>query len=208
VPVFAITRKGQGNPLRRSRKDPQGHAYFAAIDGAQRSIRIMTPNLNYAPLMKALLRAAQRGVQVQLLVSLGFNRDAENRPLQGGCNEKSAHWLEREAREQEVPVGCLDVRWYAHDGVVAVDGSGANAMHAKYLSVDDQVVLVGSTNLDTQSLLHSREFDFLVDDTATTRAWDAQVFLPAWRRSVAAWRSTRPLPPPSAPLPPPAPLAR
>lgn len=194
VPVFAISRQGRGNPLSRSHQDPQGRAYLAALDGAQRSIRILTPNLNYAPVKEALVRAAARGVRVQLVFSLGFNRDAENRILQGGHNAKTATWLGGRILEHDLPPGRLQVRWYSHDGRLPVDGSGPHAMHAKYLSVDDQLVIVGSTNLDTQSWLHSRELDLLVDDPATTRGWDAQVFLPVWERSLPTTRRARELP--------------
>lgn len=194
VPVFALSRRGRGNPLSRSHHTPQARGYLAALDGAQRSIRILTPNLNYAPVKEALLRAAGRGVHVQLVFSLGFNRDAENRILQGGCNATTATWLGGQVLERGIPPGRLQVRWYSHDGRTPVDGGGRDAMHAKYLSVDDQLVIVGSTNLDTQSWLHSRELDLLVDDPATTRAWDAQVFLPVWERSLPAWRTARELP--------------
>ncbi|MCA8922592.1 MAG: phosphatidylserine/phosphatidylglycerophosphate/cardiolipin synthase family protein [Planctomycetes bacterium] len=204
VPVFAISRRGQGNPLRRSIRDPQGQAYLAAIEHAQRSIRILTPNLNYRPLMEALARAAARGVHVQLVLSRGFNSDAENRPLQGGCNDTTVGWLQERAQALGIGPGLLDPRWYSQDGAAPLEGNGPGASHAKYLSVDDAVVLVGSTNLDTQSLVHSRELDFLVDDVATTRAWDARVFLPAWERAIpAGGRPARTLPPPLAPLPPP-----
>ncbi|MEZ6188462.1 MAG: phosphatidylserine/phosphatidylglycerophosphate/cardiolipin synthase family protein [Planctomycetota bacterium] len=189
VPVYLIGRKANESPLRRRIDDPQGQAYLAAIENARRSLRILTPNLNYRPLMEALVRAAARGVHVQLVLSLGFNKDAENRPLQGGCNETTARWLQSTLFEQQI--GGFELRWYSVDGREPHVGNGPSSSHAKYLTVDGQIALVGSTNLDTQSLLHSRELDFLVDDPATVHAWDARAFLPVWERAVPAWRFAR-----------------
>jgi phosphatidylserine/phosphatidylglycerophosphate/cardiolipin synthase-like enzyme len=68
------------------------------------------------------------------------------------------------------------VRWYSRAGATAVFGNGEYASHAKYSSIDDEVVVVGTANMDTQSWNNSREVNVVVDDAAVTQAWDAQLF--------------------------------
>jgi phosphatidylserine/phosphatidylglycerophosphate/cardiolipin synthase-like enzyme len=79
-----------------------------------------------------------------------------------------------------VPDKCdkLRLRWYTRNGAV-VDGNGLYASHAKYMSLDDNIVIVGTANMDTQSWNNSREINILVDDPAITQTWDRQMFLPA-----------------------------
>ena len=54
------------------------------------------------------------------------------------------------------------------------------AAHAKYMSVDDQVVLVGSMNQDTQSWNNSGETNVAIDSSEVTRHYDSRLFEPAF----------------------------
>lgn len=189
VPMLLATRHADGNPFTNSTRDPQGAAFLTAIGRARRLIRLHTPNLNDDAVKRALLAAIlERGVKVELVVSLGFNERTESLPGQGGGNQKNVAALHRalEARGGPAAAALLDARWFADAAGAPIVGNGPGAAHAKYASFDGHVALVGSTNLDTQSLNHSREVNVVLDDAATTAAWDAAVFEPSFARAAPA----------------------
>jgi phosphatidylserine/phosphatidylglycerophosphate/cardiolipin synthase-like enzyme len=186
IPMLVATRRPDGNPFANDANDPQGRALVAGIDGSRQRIRIITPNLNDDVIKGALLRALRRGVRVELVTSLRFGESNEELPLQGGGNEENVRELyaalDAAARDR------LDVRWFAATPGVPVSGDTDGASHTKYASFDGQVVMVGSYNLDTQSMNHSREVNVVVDDAATVAAWDAAVFEPPFAIGVPAGR--------------------
>jgi phosphatidylserine/phosphatidylglycerophosphate/cardiolipin synthase-like enzyme len=182
-----VGRPAQGWLFLPSSTTSQEQAFLAAIDNAQRRIWIQTPNLNERRIVASLVRAVRRRVRVRLILSKGFNRFAEGLPGQNGCNEDTVHRIAQELRRSglsavEIP-RWLDVRWYSHDGRLPIEGGGAHASHAKYASFDGQIAIVGSTNLDTLSFLHSRETNVVVEDPATAQAWDRQ-FDTVFERSI------------------------
>ena len=48
--------------------------------------------------------------------------------------------------------------------------------HTKYMSVDNQVTVVGSSNMDNQSWYYSRELNIAIDHHEITRKWCNNVF--------------------------------
>lgn len=186
VPMLVASRRPDGNPFSNDTNDPQGRALIVGMDEARQRIRIITPNLNDDAVKSAILRALRRGVRVELVTSLRFGEWSANLPLQGGGNEKNV----RELYAALDPAGRarLDVRWFASSPGVPISGDAPGASHAKYTSLDGEVVIVGSFNLDTQSMNHSREVNVVVDDAATVAAWDGAVFEPAFAVGVPAPR--------------------
>jgi len=176
LPMLTVTRQADPTPSNRI-DNPQDQAFLAAFAAAQTSIHIQTPNLNDDAAKQALIEAIQRGVTVDVVLSKGFNDDTEVLPGQGGTNEENVQLLYDALVAAGVTNACdkLRFRWHAQDGV-AVLGNGAYASHAKYASIDDAIVIVGTANMDTQSWNNSREIDVIVDDAALTQAWDAQMF--------------------------------
>ena len=185
-PMILAGRPANANPFRNRVDDPQGQAFLAAFGAAEERIRIQTPNLNDDHARRAILDAVARGVDVEIVLSKGFNDLTENMPGQGGTNEEVVRDLFRKLRERGVADACerLKVRWYSHDGVTAIDGNGPRASHAKYASVDGQLAIVGSANMDTQAWNHSREVNVVVDDAETTAAWDAALFEASFERGI------------------------
>lgn len=188
VPMMVLGRKADGNPFGNRADNPAGAGYVAAFRNAERVIRMHTPNLNDDVARRELVAAVQRGVDVEIVLSKSFNDTHENLPGQGGDNGKNVEKLHRMLREAGVQDSCerLRVRWYSEDGRAPVDGNVPGASHTKYLSVDDRIAIVGSSNMDTQSWNHSREVNVLVDDAATVRAWDARLFTESWNRAIPA----------------------
>lgn len=180
VPMLVTSRQADFNPTSNRIDNTQDQGFLAAFAAAQAVIRMQTPNLNDDAAKAGLVAAIQRGVRVELVLSKGFNDVTEMVPGQGGTNEENVAMLHAELAAAGVTDICskLQVRWYSRDGLRPIVGNGIYASHAKYTSIDDSVVIVGTANMDTQSWNNSRELNVVVDDAATTRAWDAALFLP------------------------------
>jgi phosphatidylserine/phosphatidylglycerophosphate/cardiolipin synthase-like enzyme len=180
IPAIAVSRTAWGG-FNNNIDNPMDQGILAALDGATTRIRMQTPNLNDDAVKDALIRAVTRGVEVQIIMSLGFNDTAMK--LFGGTNEENvASLLDRVKSDPNADK--LQFRWYSIDGTTPIDGNVAGASHLKYLSVDGQLAIVGSTNMDTLAWNHSRETNVAVDRQSVTSAWDAQVFEPNWDRSI------------------------
>ena len=187
LPMLVVTTKSHQTPLLNRTDNPADQALLGGFGAASRIIRAQTPALNDDAARAALLDAViRRGTEVDLVLSKGFDNASEDKLGQGGDNEKNVSRLYRALEQAGVrdPCSRLKVRWYSYDGRKPVVGNGPHASHAKYASFDGAVVIVGSSNLDTQSWNCSREIDVVVDDAATVASWDKQVFLPNFARAV------------------------
>jgi len=116
------------------------HAYLAAIRTAKREIVIATayffPGIHFR---HALISAAQRGVQVTLL-------------LQARVEYRLLHYAARALYGQLLESG------------VTIEEYHRSFLHAKVAVVDDQWATVGSSNIDPYSLLMAREANVFVKD--------------------------------------------
>ena len=134
--------KGDGKPA----------ALFAAILGAARR-NVWITNSYFAPVAStaiALVRAAQRGVDVRLLLA---------GPTDVPVVRHAGHGFFAEMLQAGVKV-------YEYQAAV---------LHAKTLCADDTVSLIGSSNLDFRSFHVNRECDLVIIDEATGRRM-AEVF--------------------------------
>lgn len=186
IPAVIAGRNGNGVPS-ASNNNAQNRAFQAVFQGAQKWIRLQTPNLNDDAAIRGLGAAVRRGVKVEMVLSKLFNCKSESLPGQGGQNEMGALRFIREFAAP-APQGSLhDIRWFAmlQDGqpvrvVDNVEGKKPedrpNNSHAKFLAVDDEVAVIGSANMDTQSWNQSRELNVLVFHPEVTKAWQEQVF--------------------------------
>lgn len=187
LPMIALTRRPRGE-INNDVDNPQDQGYLAALAAAESVVKIESPNLNDDHAKDAIRDTLRRGVEVRMVLSLGFNERTQSLPGQGGGNAANVDELYAWAVE-ELGAGeacrLLRVRWYSRDGATAIEGNGEGASHAKYMSVDHRLVIVGSANMDTQTWNHSGEVNVAVDDAATTAAWDDRVFDPDFDRGVA-----------------------
>lgn len=139
-----------------------------AIHRASRRIWITTgyfvPRLG---LRRALMRAARRGVDVRLM-------------LTGPTDHKIVHYAGRRHYRPLLGAG------------VKIYETRERMLHAKAAVVDDDLAVVGSSNLDNWSLRYNREFnlavisaraaDELVTAMADIQAQSALITLDAWQR--------------------------
>ncbi|NUP14466.1 MAG: phosphatidylserine/phosphatidylglycerophosphate/cardiolipin synthase family protein [Polyangiaceae bacterium] len=186
--LFALTSAGMSD-------NSQALGFLALLNNAQQVIRIHTPNFNVSDILKALKRAIERGVRVEIVLSKNFNEGTER--WVGGTNTWAAAQLLDWAAERQERLNLLFIRWYAHidsPGTAVDDSLDAErkfSSHAKYMSIDNVVVVVGSTNMDNQSFFNSREANLAVFCAPVCRAWDAAFFMPSFGRA----EPVRPEPP-------------
>lgn len=191
VPMIAATRRPYsiwyGSPL--STDNPQDAAFLALMDHAKEVIKIESPNLNATAAKKAILRAVGRGVEVRVILSLGFNAWAERMsvgPIEvaGGANVDTVLSLYSSLDD---PESCdrLQIRWNAKRNGQPSWVQEAYSSHTKYLSADGTVVMVGSANQDTVSWYLIQETNVVIDDETVTAAYDAAVFDADWQRAGA-----------------------
>lgn len=106
-----------------------------------------TPTLNARPIVRAIKQACRRGVDVILLLDLGFNDKGESIPFQGGTNEEVVDrlykLLGKEKKEQY-----LKVYWYTgKDQVRPLNAvKKQRNCHIKFAAYDDEVMIIGNGN--------------------------------------------------------------
>ena len=122
-----------------------------ALDRTQRSARLVTPY--FIPglrLRRALAGAAARGVRVEVLIA-GYS---DHPSLRWAANARISQLLEQGVRVFE----------YEHA-----------MMHAKVAVFDDGWAILGSSNLDRQSLQHSYEVNLIVEGGALPERLTAMI---------------------------------
>jgi cardiolipin synthase len=127
------------------------------IAGARHSILIATPYITSIEVQDALLRAAQRGVWIRLV-------------LPGENNHKSCELAAWPALKALTEAG---VEVYLYPGM----------SHGKVMVVDETLTSVGTANLDDLSLVANYELNLHSDDPALARQMIQRVFAPDIARS-------------------------
>ncbi|MFB6080823.1 MAG: phospholipase D-like domain-containing protein, partial [Haloferacaceae archaeon] len=138
-------------------------AVVGVVDGADRRVDVLQPTLGGpdVPFVRAVVRAAERGVRVRILLSGAWYVEEENRKLVAGLNRRAAR--------RDLP---LTAR-------IAEPNGRYGAIHAKGLIADD-VVVVGSLNWDDVSARENREVDVALDGGGAARYY-RRVFAADWR---------------------------
>jgi cardiolipin synthase len=116
----------------------------ALVHGARKRVVLTTPYfIPDEPLLQALQTAVLRGVEVHLIVS-----------------EKGDQWIVSLAQES----------YYEEllEAGVRIHVYRKNFLHAKHLSIDDSVALIGTSNLDVRSFALNAEVMLMVYDSGVT----------------------------------------
>lgn len=183
VPVLITSRKAQGNLFQDKDDNPASQSYFAALRNARSHVRILTPHLNDDDVRRELIACLRRGVRVELVLSKNFGVSRAKLPFQGGTNAKNLGRLYRRLKAHPAALARFQVRWFSRDGQTPITTEERNS-HAKYMTCDDEVAIIGCSNLDEQSFNHSREVNLVIEDATLTRGFDQQAFLPVFGRSI------------------------
>jgi cardiolipin synthase len=135
--VAQVLPSGPGYPLENARD-----VFIALLYSARKSVVITTPYfIPDEPFLQALRAAAARGVDVHLVVSKH-------------ANQPVSQFAQRAYYEDLLAAG-MQIHLYR-----------PRFLHAKHWSVDDQVAVVGTTNIDIRSFALNAEVSLLVFDPA------------------------------------------
>ncbi|KAJ5698006.1 hypothetical protein N7462_000011 [Penicillium macrosclerotiorum] len=172
VPMALVNREPYGAPNHNSTNTPQNAAWISAINHAQHSIFIQTPNMNAEPLLAPLLNAIRHGVTVSCYLCLGYNDAGELLPFQNGTNEMIANRLYN-SLDSDNDKARLRIYYYVgKDQTRPIHNQfKKRSCHIKLMIVDEQIAIQGNGNLDTQSFFHSQEVNVLLDSKLICTTW-------------------------------------
>jgi phosphatidylserine/phosphatidylglycerophosphate/cardiolipin synthase-like enzyme len=114
------------------------------------------------PFLQAVLDAAARGVEVQVLLSGAWYVREENRQL--------VAWLEEQAAAANLSLSAR----------VAEPGGAFEKIHAKGVIIDDREVILGSINWNNNSVRNNREVALVLEGEAVA-TYFGDVFEADWR---------------------------
>ncbi len=136
------------------------------LEGAEDSLYIKQVQISDRefPFLQAALAAAERGVEVRILLSGKWYVEEENRQLK--------RWLKAQAEAAELP---LSVR-------IAAPDDKFEKIHAKGLIVDGETTFVGSVNWNNNSVRNNREVGLLLDSEPVGKYFEA-VFESDWNQN-------------------------
>jgi phosphatidylserine/phosphatidylglycerophosphate/cardiolipin synthase-like enzyme len=136
---------------------PPVRTLWHMIETSKRTIDIVTPNLSSRSVLKRLVAAQQRGVEVRCVLSRGMNTFYK--------------YIGHLTNEQVADRYSFNIRWANSSDVKCQVSAGCHRSkqpydinHTKLLVVDGTRVLFGSTNLDFISLQHAAELNVAFDD--------------------------------------------
>lgn len=136
--------------------------FESLIDNAHKSLQIEAEEMQDSAIEQALTRAAQRGVQVQVILPSSNSTSSES----AGSDSNSQ--------------GIQTIK----QGGVQVEEDTHLYMHAKIIVVDGQKAFVGSENISTASLEQNRELGIVVSDQGVLHTLQ-QTFQQDWQGSRA-----------------------
>ncbi|CAM4798953.1 unnamed protein product [Rotaria magnacalcarata] len=174
-PMALVNRSPYGKPIHVDTANPQDAAWMGAFRYAKKSIFIQSPTLNASPAIDGIIAACRRGVVVTIWLGLGFNDLVEGfGTFQGGTNEHVVKKLYKKLRDgNDGAIKYLQVYWYTgKDQTRPLHFSQKQRnCHIKFMSIDDQVAIMGSGNMDSQSWFHSQEANVMIDSSVVVKEW-------------------------------------
>lgn len=131
---------------------PQNAAFLAAINNANRSIFIQTPNMNAEPLLEPLLDAVRRGVVVTCYLCLGYNDAGQLLPFQNGTNEMISNRLYELLEKDEERSRLRIFNYVAKDQTKPIHNKfKKRSCHIKLMIIDEVVAIQGKLSVLSNS---------------------------------------------------------
>lgn len=177
IPFLLLEKQASLSPLKQMNYTSAfQQAIIAAIDASETSIQIATPNLNDLGIIAALVRAAKRGVHIDIVTGKYHNQRAEKLPGMGGTNRENIQKM-----YEELPITDWDnirVRWARDAENNIIMDRALTTMHCKLAIIDNEVVLSGSSPLDNNSTYRSAESDFITQSRVIAKMDQDKIFKP------------------------------
>jgi cardiolipin synthase len=141
--------------------------FVALVYGARKQVVLTTPYfIPDEPLLQAMQTAAQRGVDVHLVVS--------------EKGDKAFVTLAQESYYEELLEAGVRIHLYQE-----------SFLHAKHLSVDDSVAMIGTSNLDIRSFVLNAEVMLMIydpDSVARLAVEQERYYANSRMLNLASWR--------------------
>jgi phosphatidylserine/phosphatidylglycerophosphate/cardiolipin synthase-like enzyme len=176
-----------GREASEDSKASAAQGFLALFNHAQRNVNVQACDFNSSVVLSGdsydghwvsgLAHATGR-VSLHLLLSYKFDDSGNGSAGQGGTNENAANWLVAHAKNR-----CnVHIRWFVNDRGERVQGNVPTASHAKVVSADGRVVVLGSQNMNVNSWQEAREVSVAIDEVSATKPFDAE-FRKLWDRA-------------------------
>lgn len=159
--MILVNRRAYGR-LDRDVNTPQNCAWWTIMSLAKNYITICTPTFNAKHAIQAVYNACKRNITTTLILTKNFNDKKEAMPFQGGTNNNVVKALRKRLRKVGKET-MLVVRWYVGKNERR-PRIGVHS-HVKFLIVDDEIVIFGNGNMDTQSWYHSMEVNIALESS-------------------------------------------
>jgi phosphatidylserine/phosphatidylglycerophosphate/cardiolipin synthase-like enzyme len=138
------------------------NAFASLINGTHKTLAIEAEEMQDSQIEQDLVNAAQRGVQVQVILPAPSNSSSES--ANSDSNSQGISTIKQAG--------------------IQVKGDSQLYMHAKIIIVDGQQAFVGSENISAASLDHNRELGVIVSDQNVLKTLQ-QTFQQDWDISQA-----------------------
>lgn len=193
IPILVLSKRESNAPMTKWNnqviRNPVDQSILAVMYQASHSVDIISPSCNALPFQLALIHAISRRIQVRMLLTGCPQykwRCQQNFPFQGGDNQHVLNMFCHKYRDIVDPAirsKQLEIRYFSPDGVTyKLEGKRRN--HSKLLIADNEIVICGSSNNDTQTWKHSAELNLLLDSVEVTKRIQREVFDFQWSNSI------------------------
>lgn len=199
-----FNEKKRARVLKRTSLNPQNQAFASIFKHAKSHININTPSLNSSILLAGIVSALTRGVDINILISKNYQN--YNGPFQEEGTNQDAITKLKKYREilkklNNKKIGNLNIKWFVtRGGLLSGKQKGKetqgwrillnekfwNHNHTKFLSADNQVIVIGSANMDEQSYYNSRELNLVIDSHRASKKLCKKVFKTDFLRATAS----------------------
>jgi len=169
VPMLYLSRisnRGLSHP----EDNPQDQAWMKALDIAETSVFIMSPNFTTKTIVAKVLAAVRRGVKVTVITAYRFNDVVSwfNTKSIGNNRYGFKHMKEDLRYEKQHVRDNLVLCYFLGKRVQPPRPAKEEFAHVKFMAIDNEFMIFGSGNQDTQSWYNSSEGNVLVDDPTET----------------------------------------
>lgn len=173
IPCIYLSKHANGNPFTLTTFfSPFKLALIHAITHARESIKIITPNLNDPDICEAIVNACKRKVKTSVVIGKHHNDRTEG--LWGGTNFESVTAIMAKLTAEELYY--FNVKWATTFDKRVVKHGDTHTIHSKFICIDDELVFIGSSPLDTQAMKYSREADVVFEDKHAAKLFCAKLF--------------------------------
>lgn len=170
VPTLYVGRRENPEFFNKMENNPQDQAWIGAFRLATRNIYVESPNFISFTVVNEAIRAARRGVKVNIVTSYYMADEAQivymhsykTAPLM------AKHVYEVLAGEPEAMKN-IKICWFIGKRVQPAKVTVEEWTHVKAMTVDDEFAYIGTGNQDPQTWYHSREDNYIIDDPAITK---------------------------------------